>query len=962
MIVYIHFLFVLISCLSLTIRADSVSFDAPPTLERIARFVPEPITLSSATFYADVLFTQEEFFDLTQLGNDTLVDAVRIHEGLVHLFQKNKFGKITITLEYKDDESISLHYHLEAVWTFEQLKISGIWVGRDWYKQYYLLEHGDQFDEGKHAHSMQKMKDSCKKNGFFNVQIDSSLSYNQITKSVTVYSKITHGKRFAVGNTSLKLIADESVDPHGVAQLDKLLYKKYIRPLRNRKYAQDVLQEQARAMKKFLAHQGFLHVSIELNEQVVKADHMVHLNWHVNVYKKRTFIFFGNNFFSSTQLMDCILQFGRSAWMLPASMLAEELMSMYHKKGFWQISIDAREEGDRSFLVIKEGKRVTIGKVELRGSHSFAERALVRAAFSKLKDAYFDQKILEQSFDLLIGYYVRHGFLQCKLVNHEFITLNSPTSYCLVVTLDEGIPTIISKVSIPGFENLELQPSFMRLCSKKKLQPFDTAIMQEHKKWLLAELQKTGYLYATVKPELIANQDGTSTLCWHLFPGQKITFGKTIVHGSSSLPYEYITRELAYQKGELWNQDQVRQSFLRLKQLRIFDSVSLIPLASSSNERSVLVKIHEDDPFELRVRAGLEFQHIEQYQTFGGLAYKIGGTFIMKNPTNHADQLQFDSNVARSHREVTMKYWYPWIFGLPLNGLAQGYSVKYDQPGFIGSKKNIYTIFQNGLLAGVRRKITWIDFGFNLGFELSRTKISSNDAGTQECAQLLACAIDFNPRLLDESIPFVFVEPTIMLNFLDNDLNPHRGTFSLLSIKGMFPTNQMFYDSFLVKLLCEHSCFLSVVERVTFALRVRFGHIFHREFCDVTPNERFYLGGANSVRSYQADHCPPLGCFVDCDGNACTVPRGGKTMFNLNAEARIATFKNIDLVLFQDMGVLSGDNFADFTVNNVVAGTGFGVRYFTPVGPLRFDIAWKWKKHEKNEPRTNWFLTFGQAF
>jgi len=201
-----------------------------------------------------------------------------------------------------------------------------------------------------------------------------------------------------------------------------------------------------------------------------------------------------------------------------------------------------------------------------------------------------------------------------------------------------------------------------------------------------------------------------------------------------------------------------------------------------------------------------------------------------------------------------------------------------------------------------------------------------------------------------------------MLNFLDKDLNPRRGTFSLLSLKGMFPTNQMFYDSFFVKLLCEHSSFVSIAEAVTFALRVRFGHIFHREFCDVTPNERFYLGGANSVRSYQADHCPPLGCFVDCDGNANTVPRGGKTMVNINVEARIATLKNIDLVLFQDMGVLSGDNFADFTVNNLVAGTGFGVRYFTPVGPLRFDIAWKWKKHAKNEPRSNWFLTFGQAF
>src|SRR5690606_34548593 len=144
---------------------------------------------------------------------------------------------------------------------------------------------------------------------------------------------------------------------------------------------------------------------------------------------------------------------------------------------------------------------------------------------------------------------------------------------------------------------------------KKKPQPFDTSIMQEHKKWLMGQMQSSGYLYATIKPELIANDDDTTTLGWHLFPGCKVEFGKTIVHGSSSLPYHYIMRELAYKKGQLWDQELVRQSFLHLKQLRVFDSVSCTPLVfGSSSERPLLIKIHEDDPFELRVRGGLEFQ------------------------------------------------------------------------------------------------------------------------------------------------------------------------------------------------------------------------------------------------------------------------------------------------------------------------------------------------------------------
>ena len=76
----------------------------------------------------------------------------------------------------------------------------------------------------------------------------------------------------------------------------------------------------------------------------------------------------------------------------------------------------------------------------------------------------------------------------------------------------------------------------------------------------------------------------------------------------------------------------------------------------------------------------------------------------------------------------------------------------------------------------------------------------------------------------------------------------------------------------------------------------------------------------------------------------------------------MSLFERVRFVLFQDIGLLSGDNFVDFTPNNIVAGTGFGLRFLTPIGPLRFDIAWKWKKQLPDERAYNWFLTFGQAF
>jgi outer membrane translocation and assembly module TamA len=85
-------------------------------------------------------------------------------------------------------------------------------------------------------------------------------------------------------------------------------------------------------------------------------------------------------------------------------------------------------------------------------------------------------------------------------------------------------------------------------------------------------------------------------------------------------------------------------------------------------------------------------------------------------------------------------------------------------------------------------------------------------------------------------------------------------------------------------------------------------------------------------------------------------------MMNFNAELRIPLFNNAWAVLFQDVGLLSSDQFADFKPDHIAAGTGFGVRYLTPIGPLRFDVAWKWRREAPNEHSYNWFLTFGQAF
>jgi outer membrane protein assembly factor BamA len=231
---------------------------------------------------------------------------------------------------------------------------------------------------------------------------------------------------------------------------------------------------------------------------------------------------------------------------------------------------------------------------------------------------------------------------------------------------------------------------------------------------------------------------------------------------------------------------------------------------------------------------------------------------------------------------------------------------------------------------------------------------------TNDISLELARAINFKTDLVNKKIPYFFIEPMVYADFLNETLNPTEGFFGLATIKGMFPFKE---SSFLVKFLAEQGTFIPL-DPAVLAIRFRAGHIFRREFSAVMPPERFYLGGPYSLRGYLQDYCPPLGEYIDSNGLVNYVPQGGKTMLNANFELRIPVNKQVVWgALFQDFGILIEDVITQgIGSSKPLAATGFGLRYMTPIGPLRFDIGWKWYKDRSEDPSYAWFLTFGNAF
>lgn len=935
--------------------------------------------LEHLTVHADMHMQQEEFDYLVDLKEGVFVCADDIIKAVDYLFKKNIFEQISITCT-PGVCGICVHFELVSFLTLGRVKIRGVFTDKQKYTRCYVLDRGDRFDTESHERSLEKMKDACRREGYFNVAVTSVFAYDDLMKVVNPTITVSKGRRFSIGVATIAVRDDGYAVGDERAALEKKIYRIFLKRLIKKTYDKELLNRCALEIKEYLACKGFVSATITLDEHIDTVSESIRLSWRVDVQHKCSFVFWGNRFFSDHQLHQHMREFGRSAWLLPASLLAQEIERIYREKGFWNISIEIQEEKDRYFFMIKEGVRASIARIELVQASSVNEQLVIKNCFGNfLKSSYFDQELLESSFAAVRAFYEQEGFLDAHIVGHEIMGREyapelPDDAYLMRVIIQEGDIKKCVGVEVPNFPELCMQGPLARIAIAREAVIFHPQLLNEQRAFLQQYAHAQGYRIIRLEPELRVRTQNENenenentneiVLVWH-FECDKtpLRFGKTVVQGCCLYPFGRLMRELQYERGHLWRQDALKKTFLQFKTRAIFDGIYMH--ADNKNiipgEKTVLLRLHHDDPFEVRLRVGVGFQNIQNYQSFGGLTYKLGSSFVCKNPTNRADVFSTHVDFARSHRELVMKYVLPWMFQLPCDGLVQAYSTKYAQPGFIGSKNNIYTITQLGVLGGVHKKMAHFDGEIHIGFEGMRTTVESGPCDTFLYAAEVARAINFTPRFQHKMVPFFFVEPTLYLDYLDDKLNPTCGTYTVVSAKSMMPLNARYDHSFFVKVLAEHAFFMPIRSCVA-ALRIRFGHIFYQEFNRVMPIERFYLGGSHSVRGYNADAAPPLGVFIDEKGEKQTVPRGGKTMMNGNAELRIPLMGKVGGVLFQDIGLLSSDARADIRPQNIVAASGLGLRIYTPVGPLRFDIGFNWWRHSPLESRFAWFLTFGQAF
>jgi outer membrane protein assembly factor BamA len=293
----------------------------------------------------------------------------------------------------------------------------------------------------------------------------------------------------------------------------------------------------------------------------------------------------------------------------------------------------------------------------------------------------------------------------------------------------------------------------------------------------------------------------------------------------------------------------------------------------------------------------------------------------------------------------------------------------YGQPHFIGSDWSSLTSFS------VERNSENPLFTAGLGdlsFQVER--LINKKTNTR-----LQLRYDFNktdlshlivPELVldqDRHVHLSTVSGTLIRDTRDKPLDAHRGTFATVNL-GITPTAFGSSANF-TKLFAQYA-YYKPVHSVVFANSIRLGLASPFAGSFVPTSQLFFSGGGTSLRGFPIDEAGPQRLVPFCNvlqgQSGCvnvTVPVGGKQLFILNSEARfpLGIMKALGGVVFYDGGnvysAINLHNFADNYSNTI----GIGLRYATPIGPIRIDFG----RNLNPVPgigANQYFITVGQAF
>ncbi|MBN04370.1 MAG: outer membrane protein assembly factor [Ponticaulis sp.] len=433
--------------------------------------------------------------------------------------------------------------------------------------------------------------------------------------------------------------------------------------------------------------------------------------------------------------------------------------------------------------------------------------------------------------------------------------------------------------------------------------------------------QNEGYAFADVSNRRVRGDREAATLniTYTLDLGDRVRLGETVLPEDSETDAEYILELQPFEQGEIYAPSKLSSYAARLNELRTF-RIANVRLSDEPTGESpegdaihdVVVTLTERERNTVAVGASIA--------TDVGVGFSLD--YTRRNFTGRGDTLTAELDFAQLEQEI---------------------EVEWRRPNELGYGRNIVlsTSLSNEETDGFDRQ----QFGVSAALEVSQSPDFTFTFGAT--ASLIHEEDDFGER--DLQLLGLFL--AVRLDRSNDFLNPTRGW----RLDGRIDPNVSFggEESQFIRAETQARAYWPVLgdDDLVLAGRVKVGTVYGADIDALPSDSRFYSGGGGSVRGYGYQAIGPRSADDD--------PIGGRALLETSVEARWQVRPQIGIVGFVDGGSVSRTEVPNFS--ELRFGAGVGMRYLTPAGPLRIDIATPLDRSEFDDP-VQVYIALGQAF
>lgn len=666
----------------------------------------------------------------------------------------------------------------------------------------------------------------------------------------------------------------------------------------------------------------------------------------------------------------------------------QRIIEIYHRSGRFDISVDPKIielPNNRVDLVfeIKEGDKTGVKDIRFVGTHAFSSGRLKDViktsesnflSFLQTTDIY-DPDRVEADRDLLRRFYLKHGYADVRIVAAVGEYDPSKKGFVVTFTIDEGAQYRVGTVDVVSNVHA-IEPGSLR--AQIKLGPgsvYNADLVEKSVESMTIAAAKHGYAFATVRPRGDRNFETKSiNLVFVVEEGARAYIERINVRGNTRTRDFVIRREFDLSEGDAYNRALVDRAERRLKNLNYFKTVKITNEPGSAPDRVVVnVDVEEQPTGEFSISGG--------YSTADGLIAEV--SVADRNLMGRGNYAKASVTYGQRVRGVDLSFVEPYLFGYRMAGgidlfarqnLASNY-VSYDSQSVgvnlrLGFALTEEIAFQPRY-SFYQQKITLPDQYNNCQFS-SRTPgnggpgVNPIDEASGLDTSLLAngpfggCYADgeaslaVRKELAAGPINTSLVGYTVSYNTLDNNRLPTSGLYT--ELKQDFAG--VGGDVNFVRTAIEARNYYEVFSDVVSVLKFQAGNITPWGGEDLRMLDHFQMG-PNLVRGFSPAGIGPRDLTAGTTNDAL----GGSMFWGVSLEAQTPLYFlpkdiGIKVAAFADAGNVwdykgpTSWNVTGETLNvgldgagKVRSSVGVGLIWDSPLGPLRFDLAYPITKY-----------------